>query len=161
MSKPASNDLTSNIAEPLFEAIDRNDSDLPKDFIPWAQVVLRANDGLVHRATEGCPPYSRHRRWQTVGSVPGEAWIRIEPDCALVVIPRGEFWFAIRRVTAKRKVSSGLLSFVLGPGPICTHTREAAMRLAEYYHFFPTADGMQWFDMDMDNYSGNFLQPLT
>ena len=125
----------------------------------WAQLLGRASDQMVRRAKQNCPPYSRRRRWQTVNCGPGQTSIRIESNCTLRVFRRGKLWFAYRTVVSKRQVSGGLLCFVLGPLPICTHTREAIMRLAEYYHFFPGKDGMQW--VDIETYSGHFLQPTS
>jgi hypothetical protein len=152
-------DLSSNGAPLLFEGIDRTAARLPAIFITWAQLLGRASDQMVRRAKQNCPPYSRRRRWQTVNCGPGQTSIRIESNCTLRVFRRGKLWFAYRTVVSKRQVSGGLLCFVLGPLPICTHTREAIMRLAEYYHFFPGKDGMQW--VDIETYSGHFLQPTS
>jgi hypothetical protein len=129
----------------VAEVIDRDETELPSDFCPWAPGIVIASDYLLHAAGH------------TPGSPGPTGWTEGQPDVftkvmhgnRLMVRGRGEFWSVERE-------DFETLAFLFGPVPMFTRTRHAAMRLAEYCHPEPregefpfpkprgTASGLRW-----------------
>jgi hypothetical protein len=107
----------------IAEIIERNKTDLPDDFVPWAPGIVVASDYLLRAA--GSRP----------GLAPPEGWSPGQPDVftkvmhgnRLMVRGCGEFW------TVERETNE-VLAFIFGSMPMFTRTCQAAMRLAEYCH---------------------------
>ena len=105
------------------EVIDRDKTEMPNDFCQWAPGLVIASDYLL-RAAGYCP-----------GRRGPSGWKEGQPDVFTKVIYRnrlmvrgcGELWSVERE-------NDEVLAFRFGPTPIFTHTRQAAMRLAEYCH---------------------------
>ena len=103
--------------------IDRDKTELPNDFCPWARGLVIASDPLL-RAAGYCP-----------GTRGPSGWKEVQPDVFtkkvygnwLMVRGCGELWSVERE-------NQEVLAFFFGPTPMFTRTRQAAFRLAEYCH---------------------------
>jgi hypothetical protein len=107
----------------IAEFIERDKTELPDYYCPWAPGIVIASDYLLQAAN------------YHAGSHAPKGWVPGQPDVFTKAIYRnrlkvrgcGEFW------TVEREINE-VLAFPHGPVPLFTHTRQAAMRLAEYCH---------------------------
>jgi hypothetical protein len=105
------------------EVVDRRETKLSVDFVPWAPAVVVASDYSLKAA--------RYRP----GSGPPEGWYPGTPDVFTKAMHRnhlrvyrcGKFWLSERGACEA-------LVYTFGSLPVVTRTPEAAMRLAEYCH---------------------------
>jgi hypothetical protein len=129
----------------IAEIVERDKTELPSYFCPWAPGIVIAGDRLLRAA--GYRPGTRG---------PG-GWSEGQPDVftkviygnRLMVRGCGKLW------TIERE-NEETLAFNFGPVPMFTRTRQAAMRLAEYCHPEPyegeypfpkprgVASGLRW-----------------
>jgi hypothetical protein len=122
----------------IAEVVERDDTEMPDRFVPWAPGVVVASDHLLAAA---------HHR---LGSRPPLGWSQHKPRVfwkpartnRLWVCGLGEFW------TVEREIET-VLVFAYGSMPIVTRSYQAAMRLAEYCHPQP-APGLMWVVMTPD-----------
>ena len=124
----------------IAEVIERKNTQLKADFVPWAPGIVIASDyllrtaGYTSTASHRPPRWRKHRRW---------GYFRKGP---IVVRKRDEFWFV-------ESAFGDVLVFRYGSMPICTRTHQAAMKLAEHYlkrsqytfNWLPLQpDGLRW-----------------
>jgi hypothetical protein len=107
----------------VAEVIERSNTELPDDFVPWAPGIVIASDYLLRAA--GYHPGSRRPEGWSPGN-PG-VFTKVTYRNRLTVRGCGEFWI-IERETCE------VLAYTYGSLPIVTRTYQAAMRLAEYCH---------------------------
>lgn len=106
------------------EVVERDKTQLPADFVPWAPGVIVASDYLLRAA--GYRPGSRCPSGWYPARQPGVVTKALYQN-RLKVRSCGKFW-RIERAECE------VLAFPFGSLPVVTRTREAAMYLAEYCH---------------------------
>jgi hypothetical protein len=128
----------------ISEVIERTNTDLPDDFVPWAVGVVTPSAYLLEQVGPHWGP------WEcTAPDVYQALFCRNK----LMVRGCGELW------TVERQIDE-VLVYSFGSLPVFTRTREAAMQLAEYCHALlphglgglaqalrwvvSTPDGIQW-----------------
>ena len=128
-------ELHSDEAAPrLFECFpDRDQTDLPKDYLPEAEGVLIAGEAIL-RAIGYRPRSCRPRGWTKKDFA---NFSRFSRDCVRLLWVRGcgNFWV----VQFNDHRGTHALVCALSRRPICTHTYQAAIRLAEYCDPIPQA----------------------
>ena len=107
----------------IAEFIERDQTDLPSNYCPWAPGVVIASDYLLQAANYH--PGSRCPSGWAIGQP--DVFTKVIFGNRLMVRGCGEFW------TVEREMDEAL-AFPHGPVPMFTRTRQAAMRLAEYCH---------------------------
>ena len=111
----------------VADVIERDQSGLPADFVPWAPGIVVASDYLLRAA--GYRPGSSHPEgWYP--SVERGVITKSMHRNRLKVRPCGKFW-RIERAECE------VLAFPFGSLPVVTRTKEAAMYLADYCHPAP------------------------
>jgi hypothetical protein len=113
----------------IAEFIERDQTDLPSNYCPWAPGIVIASDYLLQAANYH--PKSRGPNGWTLGQP--DVFTKVIYGNRLLVRGCGEFW------TVEREIDEAL-AFPYGPVPIFTRTRQAAMRLAEYCQPKPRED---------------------
>ena len=107
----------------VAEVIDRDKTELPDDFCPWAPGLVIASDNLLHAA--GYRPGTRGPNGWTEGQP--DVFTKVIHGNRLMVRGCGKLWSVERELDE-------VLACLFGPVPMFTRTRQAAMRLAEYCH---------------------------
>ena len=107
----------------IAEVIDRDKTEMPYDFCPWAPGLVVASDYLLEAA--GYRPGLRRPSGWKEGRP--DVFTKVIYGNRLKVRGCGELW------TVERE-NEEILAFPFGPVPMFTRTREGAMRLAEYCH---------------------------
>jgi len=124
------------------EVIDRNETQLPHDFVAWAPAIVTASKHLLGAAGYGPVLWDRPEGWSDHRHGAGFSKpTRNERNipCLLRVRQIGRF------CTIETDLLEALV-FTFGSLPIVTRSPHAAMRLAEYCSPRPhqAADGLSW-----------------
>jgi hypothetical protein len=95
--------------------VEREKTNLPAEFVPWASGIVIASDYLLGVAGHCAYPeqFRRHERYGYY----------VYYEC--IIRERSGFWFI-------EKLGSYVLVFGYGSMPICTRTRQEAINLCEY-----------------------------
>jgi len=117
----------------IAEVVKRKKANLTPDFVPWAPAVVISSESLLrfvgHTSTSDRPKgwrlqpsYGYKKGWQAVRK-------------------RGQYW-----TIENDGLYECVLAFAFGSMPVCTHTHEAAMRLADYFADDSTTlgHGLRW-----------------
>ena len=107
----------------IEEIIERNKTELPDDFVPWAPGIIIPS-GYLLRAANYAPGSHRPKGWSR--KCPG-VFTKVMYGNCMAVRQCGRFW------TVERQ-NDEVLAFTYGSLPVFTRTYQAAMRLAEYCH---------------------------
>jgi hypothetical protein len=111
----------------IAEIIERSDTDLRDDFVPWAPGMVVASDYLLRAAGHypgACRPQGWSRQSDGLFRKPLHRWYLTVSRC-------GEFWLIEREIEE-------VLVYHYGSLPVVTRSYQAAMRLAEYCHLRPS-----------------------
>ena len=117
-------------AAPLFELVERGETDMPEDYLPGAGGAIFPGEHV-----QGAGGASRPRGWRQLW--PGNYRKYVGKHLLMVrrcVVLRTEHWTVER---LDQDYDTEALVLALGPAQIFCHTRQAAMRLAE--HCYPEA----------------------
>ena len=123
---------------PLFEFVERGDTEMPRDYLPEAPGVIFAGKETL-AAAGYVPGANRPRGWRLLWPGNYRKWvgrhILMVRQCGGA---RSEHW-SIERINEDRGTEA--LVFPFGPAPMFARNYQAAMRLAEHcYRFYPTVD---------------------
>ena len=139
MGEFSSDEVAAQLFEPL---IDRNQTELPGDYLPGAPGILPAGEDLL-RAVGSVPGSYRPGGWSRV---PNGFMRRVyRTNRKLWVRPCGKQWLIERTVDLEnncREVRALVEAF--GVAPICTSTYQAAMRIADHFDRKIGVAGLCW-----------------
>ena len=115
----------------IAEVIERKNTQLKADFVPWAPGIVIASDYLLRSAGQNSTS-GRPKGWRLQPS-----WGDYRKG-SLFVRKHGKFWMV-------EDNNQNVLVFTYGSMPVCTRTYEAAMWLAEYFaDDRPQGHGLRW-----------------
>lgn len=115
IAKSWQNFLQSPLHQSIAVVVEREKTNLPANFVPWAPGIVIASDRLLRAA-------GRARNWKLWGQHPTNGYYYI---AQAIVRERSGFWFL-------EEQGSKVLVYLFGSMPICTRTRREAINLYEY-----------------------------
>jgi hypothetical protein len=115
LSKGWQSFLEHRLHSSIAQVIDRKNTNLPSNYVPWAPGIVIASSSLLKAARQAAVYVGRYRKHPRFGYY-YYAEIRIKERCGFWFIERGEY----------------VLVFRFGSMPICTRKHRDAIRLFEH-----------------------------